>query len=141
MRIEIDTSLLPEGTTEEDVRAAINSGLSWSIDQTPGEPDPLDVALHDAIPNPFSKPLVPKAPKALSQCNSRDLTYLRKIAKNDHNDHQQGWAAETASREKLEKLGLVTVTPGKPWDKAAHSGDPTCTVCSITKEGREALRR
>lgn len=137
MQIDIDTSLLPEGTTEEDVRAAINSGLSWSVDQSVGEPDPLDVALHKAISNPFEKPLAPTAPTALSQCNSQDLTYLRKVAKNDHNDYQQGWSAEKASREKLKKLGLVTVT----FYRAAHMGDVDNTVCSITKEGRQALKR
>ena len=136
MNIEIDTSNLPEGTTEEDVRAAINSGLSWSIDQSSGEPDPLDVALHEAIPNPFEKPLAPKAPTALSRLNSRDLTYLRKIAKNDHNDWQQGWGDTQASRDKLKGLRLVTVTSYK----ACHMGDVDSTVCKITPKGRKVLR-
>lgn len=141
MQITLELDNLPEGTTEEEVRAALHWGLDCSLDRAE-EDEPLAEALLQSIPNPFETPKAPRrvqqAPLAvLSRLNSRDLTYLRQIAKRDHNDWQQGWKAMEAPRAKLKKHNLVTVTFYKA---APRMGDVDSTVCSISAAGRQLLK-
>jgi len=140
MRIEIDHSLFPLGTTEKDVLAALADALSVSIGEAYGEESLLEKALYETLkppPTPAQRART-TVRTTMQQMNSRDLTYLRLVSntRNGHNDYMQGWRQAESTRTKLKGLGLVTVKSYKE----AGMGDVDSTVCEITPAGRALLK-